>query len=729
MFEKHLIQWLLRPRMKWILPTIIAVITVAFAAQLPKLRFNFELEQLFPQSDPDLQFFEAHIERFGYDNDFISILLISENGIFNEEYLATIRETCKQLTGIDHVLSIWNPLDLKRLNVTSYGLVAENLFELPSNFQRDSTIALNDPWLSESFGYQQFLPIALSHEHIQDQETVRNLQEEIEAILGDQPYKYHVLGKIWAQEEFNKYIRIDFGRFLSLSVVICLIVLIVIFRDLRATLLPLIICSISLVWVFGLMALTITPVSIVTSLIPPLILFISSSDAVHLLSALKRKGSKKLAYEKVLFPTFLTSATTSLGFLSIAVIPVAPVSELGLFCGIGSVFAFLITYGLAPLLNEKPADQNRQLEFQPFWLWVQRHEKAILTAFLVIGTLGVYGSFQLETDAYLLRDLPKTSTSRQAFDYGDQYLQGSKPWAMEITLANPEYNIWDPVVQSEIHKITSYLEEDTPLSSIRSTSKVLAYINHLRTGEFTTPHRNNRSFAEAQSLLRRQNFQLVSADKKHVRITALIPELGSKATRQMNQAIMGQFERSIDPKIINYKVTGTNYLIDKSNGLLASYMLKSLLLAISLVSILLGLYFRSLWVLVVSLAPNLLPLLLVGGLVHLLGIPIQFSTSIIFALTFGIVVDDTIHFLTTFRRTEGPVDQRILSTLNTAGAGILNTTLILISGFAIMMASNFGATFYLGLFLACSMVLALATDLMLLPLLLKSLNRGASNKL
>ena len=153
-------------------------------------------------------------------------------------------------------------------------------------------------------------------------------------------------------------------------------------------------------------------------------------------------------------------------------------------------------------------------------------------------------------------------------------------------------------------------------------------------------------------------------------------------------------------------------------------MVKSLLIAIVLVSIMLGIYFRSFRTVLVALVPNLIPLILIGGLIYVFNVPIQISTSVIFALVFGIVVDDTIHFLATYRGFKNLTkEERLIQTFNSAGKGMVNTTFVLLSGFAIFMLSSFGATFYLGFFLCISLLLALLTDFLLLPVLIRKFSK------
>ncbi len=719
MLEKSIVSWLTSKQAKLIHLLLILVPSLIFALWLPRLSFNFELEKLFPTQDEDLKFFNEHVKTFGYDNDNLSALLIAPTSTFDTSYHQLIKQTSDALKRIDGVKVVWSPLNFRRLVPTPTGIVSFELFETVSNTKSDSLYVLNDPFLSESFGYGNFLPISLEHDHLTDQKEIQEFHQSIVNILENTGLRYHLLGKIAAQEEFNNYIRSDFGLFIALSIIICIAVLWLLFKDLASVALPLTVCMLTLLWVFGAMAMLGIPISIMTSLIPPLMLFVASSDSVHLLSSLQTCDNKGEAVKKVLLPTFFTSLTTCCGFISLWWIPVAPLGELGILCGIGTMVAFVVTYLFVPYLHDSLRKPGSEGHGKKLLATITSNRKAIYFSFGLLAIAGVSGTIRLQSNAFLLQDLPETSRVRQSFEFGDRVLGGSKPWEMAISITDPGSNIWSSQVIAEVDKITNYLEETYQLAAIKSPSKVLSYADYLHFGGELTQF-SRKSVNTTRQILRRQDFKLIAPDQRTVRITGLIPETGSRATIAKNDSLIRFLDQHIDQSIISYRLTGTNYLIDKSNALLARYMMQSILIAIGIVSVLLALYFRSIRVAFIALIPNLLPLVVVGGIVYALDIPIQFSTSIIFALTFGIVVDDTIHFLATYFRATGTIEERLASTMDSAGSGILNTTLILVSGFAILTLSSFGATFYLGLFLSSSLLFALFTDLLLLPLLIKS---------
>ena len=400
---------------------------------------------------------------------------------------------------------------------------------------------------------------------------------------------------------------------------------------------------------------------------------------------------------------------------------------MGIFAGIGTLLAFAITYALAPSFLRKSSEELpvNTFDFTPFVKWVDRQKRGIVIGFALIVGLGIWGVSKVKIDAYLLNDFPENSEVRASFRLADEIIGGTKPWQISIWVKDSTQSVWDVDVQREVDKVTDYLENDYPVASILSTSLILQYANYVEKGSFEIPEKNRRkTLILAQQIANQTKIKLVSNDKRKVRITGNIPEFGSYNTGQRNQKLFRYLEENIDHNLIEYQLTGTNYLIDQSHEMLAEDMVKSLLIAIVLVSIMLGIYFRSFRTVLVALVPNLIPLILIGGLIYVFNVPIQISTSVIFALVFGIVVDDTIHFLATYRGFKNLTkEERLIQTFNSAGKGMVNTTLVLLSGFAIFMLSSFGATFYLGFFLCISLLLALLTDFLLLPVLIRKFSK------
>jgi predicted RND superfamily exporter protein len=205
------------------------------------------------------------------------------------------------------------------------------------------------------------------------------------------------------------------------------------------------------------------------------------------------------------------------------------------------------------------------------------------------------------------------------------------------------------------------------------------------------------------------------------RITARLGDIGSEISLERTRALRLFIDQQINDDVVKFTVTGTSNLIDKNNVYLARNMFQGLGIAFLVVAVIAGIMFRSLRMVLITLIPNIIPLLMVAGIMGMFGIALKLSTSIIFTIAFGIAVDDTIHFISKFR-IELNKGKSILYALKrtylSTGKAIIITSIILSGGFLTLILSSFGGTFYTGLLVSLTLIFALLIDLTLLPVLI-----------
>ncbi|WP_406654032.1 RND family transporter [Marinoscillum sp.] len=640
----------------------------------------------------------------------------------------------KQTEGVIQAAS---PLDFQQLIKAPIGVTSVPLIHLerPEMYTSDSIRIFAHPVYKTFFGENgRSLLIQVTHQHFADPALADRLVDSLNELLTQNHFdQYRMAGKLIAQKAFIGYIQNDFVLFLASALVLSFLLLALIFRSVKVSLMPYLISVSSLIWLLGLMAMLGQTISILGSLIPPVILFVSTSDAIHLINAFRSDeqgdfiNRLKTAVHKVLAPTFLTSVTTAIGFVSLVTIDTEPIRFLGIFCGIGIMLSFIITFAFGPLLihqsypPRKPAIGTKFLA-----IWVIRHSKVIFIGATLLVILSGTGLYYLKTDARLLDDLPEGSEVRQDFTFVDDHYGGSKPWEMAYWPKNPEQDIWDEAVMREADKIHQYLLKEYPMERVWSPVTFAMYGQQMISGggseTFEMPDTQNyyQAIRTIRPYTRKSEVpDLISREDHYARFAGFIPEFGSLETIRKDQKLLTYLHSHIDHDVIGYRLTGTTYLIDKSHELLSFNLMRGLLIAISVISLILGIYFRSLKILLISLIPNIIPLLATAGYMGLTGISLKLTTSIIFAVAFGIAVDDTIHFISVYRRQKARNRiYRMINTFQTAGKAMSITTLIIVSGFVLFLFSSFGATYYLGLFLSLSLTIALIIDLTLLPLLL-----------
>lgn len=725
------------------------IITAFLGWQLQYLSFDFEFEKFFPKNHPDSQLYQKHVSQFGYDNDFLQIILQEDEGVFNAKFLSNASAFEKELETIDDVEKVFSPLSLQHVVKTPTGVVVFPLIhsDEPDRLDQDSIRIFENPFYRAAFSDDATsVSIYMGHAHFDDPIRTELLLSSIKELAQKhQLPKVRMVGKLSASQVFIQYIKNDFGKFLIASLIISFILLLLIFRHVASALLPFVISLLSILWVFGLLTLMGIKINLLSSLLPPILFFVSMSDAVHLLNAITKSEAKERkekiaeAVKAVWIPTLLTSLTTAIGFLSLLWITTEPVQILGVFASIGIVIAFVITFSLGIVISAAIAASTKTTRILiPAGLlpFLTKRKRLVFFSIAALVLSSIPGITKLNVNSFLLEDLPKDAQVRKDFEFADSKLGGSKPYEIRVEVADSSLSVWDMEVMNEILKIEQYLLEQYPVVKVQSPSTIIKYLTMVNNSGLNSYFKFPQSLDEYNETLRlmqridpKRMDKLVTEDSRVARLIGFIPEYGSMETGKRNETLRNYLDKVIDHSKIAYEITGTTYLIDKSHELLSKHLLTGLLTAIGVIGIVLGIYFRSWKLLMVSLIPNVIPLLMIAGILGWLGISLKMTTSVIFAVGFGIAVDDTIHMMSFYLKSkEADPVKRMNSTFRHAGSAMLITTLIMSLGFVIFLLSNFGATFYMGLFISLSLSLALMIDLTILPLLLISTQKNATTR-
>ncbi|MEQ8470999.1 MAG: MMPL family transporter [Marinoscillum sp.] len=710
------------------------LITGFFGIQLTTLKVDFEFEKFFPTDDPDIQFYQTHLDHFAYDNDYIILILTNESGIFQQEFLKTAQKLSDSLSRIDGILNVFSPITLQQPVRGPMGITPIPLIHTdnPERYHEDSTKIYQHPIYRTFFSSDgHSVLLQLNHEHFKDPKHSKEFSELLTRVISSYSFDdSRLVGKLIAQDAFVSYIQNDFVLFLVAALILSFILLVLIFRSLKIALLPYLISVTSLIWLLGLMAWLNYPITILGTLIPPVILFVATSDAIHLINAFRNLSEKEfikriqLSVNKVFIPTMLTSVTTAIGFLSLMTIDTVPIQHLGIFAALGIIIAIVVTFTFAPLLiNREFPERKPSRKLKRAAIWILRNQKVVLSSWIVITALSVLGISQLKTDVYLLKDLPENSQVRKDFSLVDNQFGGSKPWEMAIWAAQSK-SVWSYQVILELDKVHAHIANHYPMERLLSPVTLIKYANQMLNGglidAYEIPEEKDfKQTVEQVKRLQKRGLlpELTTQSGEYGRLAGFIPEYGSYETTLRNKELEAFIRSEVDSTVLMTKLTGTTYLIDKSHEMLSMNLIKGLLIGIGIISLLLGLYFRSFKVLLISIIPNIIPLLAVAGYMGLTDAPLKLTTSVIFAVAFGIAVDDTIHFLAVYQRCKNKSSVwKIVHTFTSAGKAIILTTVIIVGGFFLFTLSSFGATYYLGLFMTISLLIALLTDLTILPL-------------
>lgn len=735
---------------RWISLGLILSLTILFGSNLGNAKFEFNFEKLFPSSDPETVYFNEFRKKFSPENDQVSIVIERNKGVFDKKFITDVSTLIKALEKTTHVQYVIGLPTQKELLISPLGKYSATPYFNLDNFDKvqdsirifenpeflKTLISENAKSISIFVKYTDYLPIAKASE------LINNIKNKIE------PYKFdkvRFFGKAYSQKYIVETMSAEMRLFLSLSAVLVVIFLLVIFRSIWGILIPQVVLFLTLVWLIGALGLFEQKINILLTVMPSIIFVVSMSDVIHLVSSyldISRNEKNKFiaiqkALEEVFYATMLTSITTAIGFFSLCVVPIEPIKVFGVVMGFGVLIAFVLTFGLLPILFYwfPGSAQKKQKSKKDFWkillsnnfIPLLRFRKPVIIIWIGLLIIGLYGGSKLISNNYILDDLSSTDPYAIDLKYIDDNYGGSRSFVMTLELKDTTSDFWNELVLKELDTVQNFIEENYEMTVRTSLVNVVKSLNHsLKNGSppvFQIP-KSKRVLLQIKELLITKKSGIcvddfIDASETTTQIIGAVKDAGRIIFEKRNKKLRA-FLTSRKNSLLDAKITGTAYLLDKNMGFLVSNMILGLAISIFIVSILMGFVFKSINMALLSLIPNLIPLILIGGVMGYASIDLKMSTVIIFSIAFGIVVDDTIHFLGKYRlelnKGKHPI-YALKQSYVTTGKAMIVTTILLCSGFVIMIFSSFLGTFYLGTLLTITLFIALIADLTLLPIL------------
>ncbi|MEM7160951.1 MAG: MMPL family transporter [Bacteroidota bacterium] len=731
----------------------IAALTVFFCFQITdKLTTNYDFEKFFPQNDPETDFFLEFRDKFETDNDFVLIGIGNDNGIFDAEFLFDIDRFSNALARLKFVTDVKSPTNIE-LPIISGGVpydVPILNFQKEEKYSSDSTKIFNSPELLNNFFSEdgKHLSILVSHEQYLSKQRCDSLSMSLQDCVSDFGFdEIHLAGRAVGQRYFVERIEMELITFVSISIVLITLFLVIAFRSKWGVAVPLTVVLLAVIWLVGIMVMFGKAFDILLTIVPTILFVVGMSDVVHIVSKYfdeLRLGREKLvalktAFKEIGIATFLTSITTAIGFLTLLSSSIIPLREFGIIAATGVFVAYILAYTLLPavlLLSKKPKVSDKK-PLEVFWtrklhgflLWTIRNKKKVLIGSLGVLALCILGISKIEVNNYLLEDLRENDPLKKDFMYFENTFAGVRPFEMHINVIDKNKSIFHPQVLHEIELIEDYLYSDYEIGFIASPVSAIKMINkanHRGIQEFYKLPDDYEQLDKVSKQLSRfakskQMRALITEDQSEGRLFGKMGDWGAKEIKRRNEGLDNFINQNINTQLIQVRQTGTARLIDLNNELLSATMIQGLVIAFLAIALIVGLMFKSFKMILISFVPNVFPLLLVAAFMGFTGIDLKVSTAIIFTIAFGIAVDDTIHFLSKLRLELGKGRSELYAIKRTfigTGKAIILTSLILVAGFLSLMISSFKGTFYTGLLVSLTLFFAVFSDLLLLPVLL-----------
>ena len=550
----------------------------------------------------------------------------------------------------------------------------------------------------------------------------------------------------------------EIGMFIGAAVLVTSIIFFFFFRSYRATFISMITVIIGVLWAFGILGLLKYEITVLTALIPPLIIVIGIPNCIFLINKyhqeIKQHGNQAKSLQRVIAKvgnaTLMTNVTTASGFATFILTNSQLLKEFGIVASICIIAIFLLCLLIIPIVYSFMAvPKNKHLNhLNKRWInrfvdWMEnkvRHNR-IAIYIISIGLLcvSIIGIYNIKISGSLVEDMPKKTEFFKSIRFFEKEYKGIMPLEILVDTKRKK-GVMKLATLKRMNELQEYIEEFPEFSQSLSVVDLVKYSKQAyyngNPEYYQLPNSQERSFilSYAKSSTKDTNLlkSYVDSTGQFARITTFMKDIGTERFDRIEEDLKAKVLKIFPQDRYNVSFTGKALLFQKGTKYLVKNLIISLSLAILLIALFMAWMFRSFRMILVSLIPNLLPLIITAGLMGFLGVPIKPSTILVFSIAFGISVDDTIHFLAKYRQeliaNNWKIKKSVYAALRETGVSMFYTSIVLFFGFSVFTISSFGGTVALGALVSVTLVFAMLANLMLLPSLLLSLEKSIANK-
>ena len=739
----------LKPKYALGIFSIIVGLSVYFTFQLT---FSYDYEDFFPEGDKDLDFYYQFREKFEHDDNFLMVGFKPESGVFDAQFLTQLDSATRQIKSIEEAERVFSITNFNYVIKSPFGFIDYPALHVdsPERYAADSARLALDERIMGKLISEDFTTavIFIKTKDTLSQSESENLVHGVQAVLDKNKFSdYHLLGKAYFQVELIKIQQKEFTLYAILSFLLVGIVTFIMFRKIWCVLVAMLTVGVALVVFTGILGAFRIEQNVMSTLFPIVIIIIGISDAVHFIGKyiieLRKNSNKNIALYRTLsdigFATLLTAVTSAIGFATMLTSNVPPIKFFGILSALGVLIVYVVVlFFISPVLklfSLQQLDSNHisdNKKWNVFLDYIYRsgknYPRRILLVSSVVLLIFTYGITQISTDIHLEAGMPKNEKITEDFHFFEANFNGFRP--MEIAaVAQNGYSITDPIILQQIDEVEQFVKNYDIVNGLQSVTMIYKSMNRAYNGDnpsfYTLPTDSNiiKQYNRDLSRVKLSELNLlVSEDKKFGRMSAFLSDAGTDSIRVVQNEIKSFITNNTNPEQVTFTITGTGIIFDKNTQYLRSNIISGVLLAFLCIGIVMAFMFRNWKMVIISIIPNVIPLAVCAGIMGLLGIELDAPTSIIFGISYGIAVDDTIHFLSKFRieRQKGyDVETAIKNTFEETGKAVFIMSVILLFGFLILLLSPTAATFNIGLLTGITLFSAVWPDVYILPMMLR----------
>ncbi len=736
------------------------------------MRFTFTEANLLPDHHPINLEYNKFLDTFGEEGNLI-IIAVKDSNLFTPKNFNAWNKLSKQLQAKPEVDLVVSTDNLQKLvkNNEEQRFELESLVKNKVKTQSEVDSIKDEIFLKLPF-YQSLLynkktytirsAIYIDKEivntNVRKDFVLNDFEPLIEDFEANTGLDVRVSGMPYIRTLNSQSIIDEISMFIGAALGVTSLIFFFFFRSFRATFISMIVVIIGVMWAFGILGLLHYEITVLTALIPPLIIVIGIPNCIFLINKyqqeVQKHGNQAKSLQRVISnvgnATLMTNVTTAAGFATFIITESKLLKEFGIVASLNIFAIFVLSLLIIPIIYSfMPLPKTKHLKhlntrwINTFVSWmensVRNHRIAVFIVSLIALIGSIIGIYQIRISGSLIEDMPQSAAFFDDIRFFEKEFDGILP--VEIMVDTKRKNgVMKLSTLRRMDELEELIREIPELSDPISVTNLVKYSKQAyyngNPNYFQLPNNQENTFILSYAKKSSGQADLlksfVDSTGQVARITTFMQDIGTDKMEGIETDLWKKINKVLPQDRYDVTLTGKALVFMKGTKYLVKNLIMSLALAIFLISLFMAYMFRSFKMIIVSLIPNILPLIITAGMMGFLGIPIKPSTILVFSVAFGISVDDTIHFLAKYRqeltKNHWHIRKSVYNALRETGVSMFYTSIVLFFGFSVFMLSSFGGTKALGGLVSFTLLVAMLANLILLPALLLALERNIANK-
>lgn len=745
---------------------LLFALTFVMLSQAKKAKVTDAIVGLLPHDDAEFLQYEKFKSLFGNDANLI-VVGVCDSALYDSSNFLNwlkLSDELAQTEGIESAFSIQHTFNLVR-NDENENFETKFLFNKDSVSTEDISAFISklkklpfyEGLVFNSKTNAVSLIVEMEQSVLENKKRytlIRSIEKQVSSFEKKTGINLHLSGFPYIRAVNAELLKKEVNLFILLAIFVTAIISLLFFKSARATIVSMFIVSVGVLFSLGIMVFLNYEITVLTALIPPLIIVIGIPNCVFLINKYHHEyrshGNKIKALSLVIKKTgnaiLFTNTTTAAGFATFIVTRTPMLVEFGVLASLSVMSIFFLSITIVPIAYSflAPPKKRHMRQLHKKWiinsisimtkLVLYKRKFVFLTTILLLFVAAI-GISLVKTTGNFADDIPKGSVLLNDLFFFEQQFKGIMPFDVLIDTKKPNGAIKISCLK-KIDKLHDEINKHPEFSRAFSITDLIKFFKQ----GFYNNSQDFYSIPNSQekdwilSYVDKSNFNpslfisLTDSSNRYARVSANVADIGISQMERLKDSLQTKVQKIFNPSLYDVTFTGFSVVFLKSTKYLVRNLFVSLFIAIIFIAIFMAILFDSSRMVLVSLIPNLIPLIITAALMGFLNIAIKPSTLLVFSIAFGISIDDTIHFLAKYRQElqsrKGDVRQSVIASLQETGISMIFTSIILFFGFGVFIASQFGGTQALGMLVSITLLVAMLCNLILLPSLLLAFEKS-----